>query len=221
MYVNATGKEKRLKTSPVIPNDTEGYSMAEIERSLILVKPDGVQRGLIGECIKRFEQRGLKVVGLKMLQADENIVGEHYAEDTDWLESVGRKTAEKFRERGKELNESHEEVGRRVRGWLMDYLSSGPVVAFVVEGYHAVDVTQKIVGSTEPLEADPGTIRGDFSVESYQLGDKEERPVLNVVHTSGEPEEAEEEIPIWFTEDELHSYDRVDWTAMHDNPTEE
>ncbi|QQG39588.1 MAG: nucleoside-diphosphate kinase [Candidatus Aenigmatarchaeota archaeon] len=186
-----------------------------IERTLVLIKPDGVARGLIGECVKRFEQRGLKVVGMKMIRPDAKLVGDHYTDDLEWLTSVGRKTKVSYEKKGMKMDKPDVEIGRYVRKWLMDYLASGPVVALVLEGHHAVEIARKLCGDTEPRVALPGTIRGDLSVESYMIGDEKQRPVKNVVHASGSVKEAESEMKVWFSENELCSYERVDWAAIH------
>ncbi len=180
------------------------------ERTLVLIKPDGVQRGLVGEIIKRFEQRGLKISALKMVEGGEEQIGKHYAEDIGWLKSVGKKTRKSFAEKGIEMEEADESIGRRIRAWLMNYVSSGPVVAMVVEGNHAIEVVRKITGATEPRTAPAGTIRGDFSIDSYMLGDNLKRPVKNLIHASGNKKEAENEIHVWFSEDEIYDYERAD-----------
>jgi nucleoside-diphosphate kinase len=180
------------------------------ERTLVLVKPDGVQRGLIGEVIRRFEQRGLKISALKMVEGGEEQVGKHYTDDINWLKSVGKKTRKSFAEKGIDMDETDEGIGRRIRAWLMNYISSGPVVAMVVEGNHAIEVVRKIGGTTEPRTAPAGTIRGDFSIDSYMLGDNLKRPVKNLIHASGDKKEAENEIHVWFSEDEIYDYERAD-----------
>jgi nucleoside-diphosphate kinase len=183
------------------------------ERTLVLIKPDGVQRGLIGEIVKRFEQRGLKLSALKMVKGGEELIGKHYTDDLEWLESVGKKTRSSFAEKGIEMEETDKAIGLRIREWLMSYIGSGPVVAMVVEGNHAIEVVRKIVGPTEPRTAPAGTIRGDFSIDSYMLGDNLMRPVKNLIHASGNKKEAEEEIHVWFSEDEIHDYERSDEKA--------
>lgn len=180
------------------------------ERTFVMVKPDGVERGLVGEVIKRFEQRGLRISGLKMVSGAEDVIAKHYTDDEDWLKSVGEKTRSSFAAKGVEMSESDVEIGKRIRAWLMDYIKSGPVVVMVIEGNHAIEIVRKVVGSTEPRTAPAGTIRGDFSIDSYELGDNLQRPVKNLIHASGNRKEAENEIRIWFSEEEIHSYDRSD-----------
>jgi len=157
-----------------------------IEKTLVLIKPDGVKRGLIGELVKRFENRGLKLVGMKMVWADEKLAEKHYREDI----------AEKY--------------GERVRNGLLKYLREGPVVSIVIEGINAVEIIRKIVGSTYPQEALPGTIRGDFAHISKDYANKNEKDVKNLIHASTSKEEAEIEINLWFTKDEIYDYSRAD-----------
>ncbi len=148
------------------------------ERTLVLVKPDGVQRGLIGEVIRRFENAGLKIVGMKMVWIDKEFSKKHY--------------------------KSH--VGKFFYERLEKAITEGPVVAMVLEGIHAVEVVRKIVGPTEPKEAPPGTIRGDFAHHSMRYTDEMKKVVANIVHASGNAEEAAQEVSLWFDKSELHSY---------------
>ena len=153
-----------------------------IERTFVAIKPDGVQRSLVGEVLGRFEKAGLKIVGIKMQWIDKNFAKKHYTEDI-----------EKRR-------------GKKVRDLLMDYIVEGPVVAMVLEGIHAIEIVRKIVGGTEPKTALPGTIRGDFCHVSYDYADKQELAIRNIIHASGNKEDAEYEIKLWFKDNELHSY---------------
>lgn len=185
----------------------------------MVVKPDGVQRGLVGEILARFERAGLKVVALKMLQAPRDLLERHYPEDDQFLRTIGGKTKEAFEAYGLDVRERMGtddplEVGRRVRGWLIDFMTSAPVVAAVVEGVHAVSAVRKLVGKTLPIFAEPGTIRGDWSTDSPTLANLEQRPVRNLVHASGTAEEAEFEVRLWFREDEIHPYRRADEAAL-------
>ncbi|MDR7607975.1 MAG: nucleoside-diphosphate kinase [Armatimonadota bacterium] len=189
------------------------------ERTLVLVKPDGVQRGLVGEILARFERAGLKLVALKMVRAPRELLERHYPADETFLRTIGGKTKEAFEAYGLDVRErmgteDPVEVGRRVRAWLVDFMASGPVVAAVVEGVHAVSAVRKLVGQTLPVFADPGTIRGDWSTDSPTLANLEQRPVRNLVHASGTLEEAEYEVRLWFREDEIHAYRRADEAAL-------
>lgn len=182
------------------------------ERSLVLIKPDGVQRALVGKIINRFEKCGLKVVGLKMLLANKELAGRHYADDEAWLLSVGEKALAAAEKRGEKMTETAMEIGQRVRSQLVDYLAMSPVVAICIEGHNAVAKIRKIVGFTSPQDAEPGTIRGDFAIDSFVLSDNSGRPIQNLVHASGEIDEAEREIKIWFTDKEL-----FDWKTVADD----
>jgi nucleoside-diphosphate kinase len=191
-----------------------------IERSLVLVKPDGVQRGLIGEIISRFEKAGLKIIGAKMVHVDKELVAKHYPDSrTELLENIGKKTLETYAKYGMDANEElgtmdPVTLGKMVNSWNMEFLSSGPVMAMVLEGVHAIDSIRMIVGATLPVFAQPGTIRGDFSIDSPALANTKKRPVRNLVHASGNLEEAKYEIQLWFHENELYSYRRADEAIM-------
>lgn len=180
-----------------------------IERTLILVKHDGVYRCLIGEIIKRFENVGLKTVGLKMVWADENLALNHYQITDEWTKAVAEKTRKAYKERGIEIKESDVQIAKKIRDLNIKFLREGPVVAVVLEGPHAVEICRKIVGHTEPRQALPGTIRGDLTFESYQLGDLKNRSVRNLVHASSDLNEAKREINLWFKKEEIHSYENI------------
>ena len=163
-----------------------------MERTLVLLKPDAVKRGLTGNIISRFENVGLKIIGMKMVWADEEFARKHYREELD--------------ERYKEVEKK---FGRNVRNELVKYLKEGPIVAFVLEGIDAIKVTRKIVGSTYPNESAAGTIRGDFAHISKEYANTHNVMVRNLIHASGDVEDAAEEIPVWFSPKELHSYKTV------------
>ncbi len=189
------------------------------ERTLLLVKPDGVQRGLVGEILARLERAGLKIVALKMLEASRELLERHYPDREDFLRTIGTKTTEAFEAYGLDVRErmgteDPVEIGARVRSWLIEFMASGPVVAAVIEGVHAVSAVRKLVGNTLPIFAEPGTIRGDFSTDSPTLANLELRPVRNLVHASGTLEEAAYEITLWFAEEEIHPYRRADEAAL-------
>lgn len=183
-----------------------------IERTLILVKHDGVLKGLVGEILKRFEQTGLKIIGLKMVKADDHTASNHYVVTDEWANALAEKTKKSYAEKGIAMKETPKQIADRVQKMNKIFLLEGPVVAFVLEGPHAVDLGRKIVGSTEPRQALPGTIRGDFSLDSYALSDNKQRSVRNLVHASGTKIEADREITLWFTQQELHSY-----KGLHDH----
>jgi len=189
------------------------------ERTLVFLKPDGVQRGLVGEVVRRFENAGLKLVGMKMLRPNRKLLDRHYPNDSGFLTTIGGKTKDAFATYGMDVKretgtDDPLEIGRQVRGWLIDYVSSGPVAAFVLEGIHAITAVRKLVGDTLPYRAAPGTIRGDFSIDSPTVANLMKRPVRNLIHASGSVEEAALEIPLWFNERELYEYERADQRAM-------
>ena len=185
------------------------------EKTVILVKHDGVQRGLIGEIIKRFEQRGLKIAGMKLVHSTRDLAKKHYVMTPEWIEKLGNNTRKAAEKQGIEMKETNEEIAKRVQGWLMDYLCEGPVVAILFEGYHAIEIGRKIVGHAEARQAEVGTIRGDYSTESYFLADNLKRPLKNLVHASGNDAEAENEAKLWFGEDEIYDYELHRWSVMH------
>ncbi|MFH0874234.1 MAG: nucleoside-diphosphate kinase [Candidatus Komeilibacteria bacterium] len=191
-----------------------------IQRSLVLIKPDAVKRGLIGEILSRLEKSGLKIIGLKMVWVDQELVGQHYPDArTELLEGMGKKTLETYEKYGKDANEElgtmdPVEIGRMINQWNRDFLSSGPVVAIVFEGLHAIDNIRMIAGNTLPVMAQPGTVRGDFSLDSPALANSNKRAVRNMMHASGNEEEAKFEIQLWFHENELQNYKRADEEVM-------
>jgi len=173
------------------------------EKTFVMVKPDGVRKGLIGEVIKRFEQRDLKIVALEMFQPTKAQIDEHYPKDEAWIKRVGQKTLGTYEKYGynamEELGTSDDlKIGKMVRVWLVDYMISAPLVRMVVQGIHAVDMVRKIAGETLPYKADMGTIRGDYSADSPLLANQEKRAVMNIMHASETPEEAVHEIKHWF-----------------------
>lgn len=188
---------------------------ARYERTLVFLKPDGVQRGLIGEIVGRFESAGLKVIGLKMMRATPDLLERHYPSDEGFLRTIGGKTREAFEAAGLDVRreagtDDPLAIGQRVRQWLIEFVASAPVVAFVLQGTHAVSVVRKMVGDTLPYRAAPGTIRGDLSADSPAVANLQKRPVRNLVHASGTLEEAESEIALWFSPNEMYDYRRVD-----------
>ena len=190
-----------------------------MEQSVVLIKPDGVKRGLIGEIIRRLERAGLKIIAMKMVWVDKDKVGKHYADKKDYLLSVGKKTLETYKKYGKDPKESLGtmdplEIGKIVRKWIMEFLSSGPVLAILLEGPGAVAVVRKIVGPTFPSDALPGTIRGDYSFDSAHFANEKKRVAKNLIHASGSVEEAEFERQLWFHEDEIYSYKRSEEEVM-------
>lgn len=172
-----------------------------IEKTLVIIKPDGVSRGLVGDIISRFEKTGLKLLQMKLLQATEELVEKHYTLDPDWKRSVGQKTIDDYVQKGLPLvSDDPIVIADMILKRLATYMTSGPIVVAVLEGAHAVKNVRKIVGSTEPFSATMGTIRGDYSLDSYQIAMDEDRSIRNLVHASGSVKEAEEEIGLWFSQ---------------------
>ena len=152
-----------------------------MERTLILLKPDAVQRSIMGEIISRFEKVGMKIIGMKMVWVDKDFAKKHY--------------------------KSH--IEKKFYSGLEAMITEGPVVAMVLEGLHSIEAVRKMVGGTEPKTAQPGTIRGDYAHHSYEYTDKKGIAIKNLIHASGNKEDAEYEIKLWFDSGELHSYDTV------------
>ena len=187
------------------------------ERTLVIIKPDGVQRTLVGEVIGRYERVGLKLVGMKMLVPTSEHVEAHYTLDPEWRRVTGEKTIKSYKDKG--LTPPSEDplvITAAILAGLKKYMSSGPVVAMIWQGAHAVKVVRKITGGTEPLSSDVGTIRGDFVLDSYQLADTDKRAVRNVIHASGSPAEAEMEIKHWFKPEEIFSYRLIADEVLYD-----
>ncbi len=191
-----------------------------IERSLVLVKPDGVKRGLVGEIISRFEKAGLKIIALRMAWVDKAHVSKHYPDArTELLQGMGEKSLKTYEKYGLDAKKilgtaDAVEIGKMINEWNREFLTSGPVVAMVLEGIHAVDNIRMITGNTLPSFAEPGSIRGDFSIDSPALANTKKRAVHNMVHASGNVAEAEYEIDLWFKKNELHDYKRSDEDVM-------
>ena len=183
----------------------------------MIVKPDGVQRGLIGEIIKRYEQVGLKMVGMKMMMATPELVEQHYTLDPAWRKVTGEKTIKGYKDKGLvPPTEDPFEVTAAILKNNMTYMTAGPIIAMIWEGAHAVQIIRKITGSTEPLMSDVGTIRGDYVLDSYQMTDADKRAVRNLVHASGSVKEAEDEIKHWFTEKEIMNYKLIAEQILYD-----
>lgn len=186
---------------------------------MVLIKPDGVKRGLVGEVVARIEKRGLKIIALKMVNASKKQVDDHYPKDESWVKRLGEKSLNTYAKYGidpkKEMaTDDPMEIGKAVRGWILDYMTSGPVVKIAVEGIHAIDMVRKLVGHSIPALAEMGTIRGDFSVDSAALANSGKRAVHNLIHASETPAEAEYELKFWFNSDEIHDYKRAEEDIM-------
>ncbi|HRH33367.1 MAG TPA: nucleoside-diphosphate kinase [bacterium] len=189
------------------------------ERTLVIIKPDGVQRSLIGEIIGRFERVGLKLVGMKFLKPTEKMAIDHYYKvgGEAWLEAVGAKARAAYEKKGQESPfATNRENGEAVMNANARYMSAGPVVAMVWQGSNAVPLVRKLTGGTEPLTSDVGTIRGDFTLDSYGAADTDSRSIRNLMHASGTVEEANQEIEMWFQPEELQSYKLVQEHILYD-----
>ena len=183
------------------------------EKTYVMVKPDGVKKGLVGEIIKRFEQRDLKIVALEMFMPTHEQIDNHYPKDPVWVKRLGEKTLATYEKYQFDAmadfgTTAPEEIGPEIRKWLVDYMLSAPLVRMVVEGVHSVDMVRKICGPTMPYQADMGTIRGDYSNDSPADANAEKRAVANLVHASETQEEAAHEIEYWFGKAPLQSYTR-------------
>lgn len=186
------------------------------ERTFVIIKPDGIQRSLVGEIIKRFERTGLKLVALKMFIADQDRLWKHYQKDDAWYASKGAKTVVNREAAGLSVDKPALEYGKDIIRALVTFMSCGPSVAMVWEGNGAVSIVQKIVGTTEPLTADIGTIRADFTLDSYELSNINERAVRNLAHCADSPAEAAREMAIWFTPEEILSYRQIQEQILYD-----
>ena len=187
------------------------------ERTLVIVKPDGIQRALIGEIMKRYERLGLKLVALKMVVPTEEMIETHYLLDPNWKKNVGEKSIASYVKKGETPPSTDPiEVANVVVENLKKYMTSGPVIAMVWEGAHAVELVRKITGSTEPRSASIGTIRGDFVLDSYQMADTDSRAIRNLIHASGSVPEAMMEIPHWFNDAEIMKYSVPHEATLYD-----
>jgi nucleoside-diphosphate kinase len=186
------------------------------EQTFVIVKHDGVQRTLIGEIIQRIERTGLKMVGMKMFVPTREQAVQHYGKDDVWCEKVGARTVENIEKEGGKPEKSALEYGRDVLEALLHYMTVGPVVGIVFEGNQAVGIVKKLVGGTEPLTSDVGTIRGDLTLDSYDIANMHGRCVRNLIHCSDQVSEAMREIPIWFKPEELMNYRLLQEAMLYD-----
>lgn len=195
--------------------------MPNREQTFVMVKPDGVTKGLIGEIIHRIEQRGLKIVALKMFMPTREQMDNHYPKDDKWVNRLGENTKKTYEKYGLDMQADYGTtdtmvMGKMVREWILDFMTAAPVVTMAVEGVHAVDMVRKLAGVTIPSMADVGTIRGDYSVDSPAFANAQHRAVSNLVHASETPEEAQHEIGYWFTPEEIVNYRRGEVDILFD-----
>ena len=186
------------------------------EKSFVIIKPDGVQRSFIGEIIGRIERTGLKFVSMKMIVPTEEQCWSHYNKDDTWFLEKGTKIVNDRTARGAEVTKPALEYGKEIVGRLVKFMTAGPVVVMVIEGNQAVGIVKKLVGGTEPLTSDVGTIRGDLTLDSYTLADADGRAVRNIIHCSDKPEEAEREIKIWLKPEEIIKYKSIQERMLYD-----
>jgi nucleoside-diphosphate kinase len=180
-----------------------------IERTLIAIKPESIQRHLVGEFIAKFERRGLKIIACKMIIPTPEQIGAHYPDDEKWYLDTGTKTLKNYQERGLKVSMGPIEIAKVVRQRLIDHFCDRPIIMMIWEGPHAIALGRKTAGATNPLVADIGSIRGDYSLESYELADDIERAAHTLVHASESRDEAEREIKIWFKQEEIYDYDLI------------
>jgi nucleoside-diphosphate kinase len=186
------------------------------ERTLVILKPDAVQRGLVGEIIRRMENTGLKLVALKFMMATEDQIWKHYNKDDEWFTKKGQRTVAERQAAGLPIEKEAIEYGKEIVRGLVKFMTCGPIVPMIWEGNQAVGIVKKIVGSTEPLTSDGGTIRGDYTLDSYELSSIDSRAVRNLVHCSDPVADAEREIPVWFTPEEICNYRLVAEQILYD-----
>ncbi len=186
-----------------------------IERTLVLIKPEGVQRALVGRIISILEDAGIKVIAMKMVRPDKKLIELHYPLDMEWAKNLWSNTKKGYEARGQKFTDTPLQVGRRVRNRLMRHLASGPVIALVAEGNDAVASVRKMVGVPSPNRADPSTIRGMFCTDSYERADEQDRITFSIVHASDSTKTAEREIKVWFRQPEITEYKRADEKLLY------
>jgi len=189
------------------------------EKTVFIIKPDGVKRGLVGEILSRFEKRGLKIIALNMVSASKEEIDNHYPKDEVWIKRLGEKSLANYQQYGVDPKEKLGtddpfEIGKMLRKWVVEYMTSGPVVKGVISGVHAIDMVRKICGNTLPNLADMGTIRGDFSVDSAVSANLNKRSIRNIIHASENEREFKNEVELWFKEKEIHDYKRAEEDIM-------
>ena len=182
------------------------------QKALIIIKPDGVQRGIIGKIIFRFEQVGLKIIGLKFEGATKEKIIAHYPETDIWFKKVGERTLTNYAKKGLDAKKVFNtddaiQIGRTVKKWLIKYFQESPVLIMALESYDCIEIVRKLSGNTIPVLAAPGTVRGDFSHDTIDLANEQNRPLRNIIHASDTVEDGEKEVALWFTKEELFSYE--------------
>jgi len=189
---------------------------AKKERTFVILKPDAIQRGLVGEIIKRIEATGLKLVALKFTMATEEQLWQHYNKDDAWFQKQGQRVLEQRRAAGLPTDKEAIEYGKDIIAALVKFMTCSPLIMMIWEGNQAVGIVKKLIGATEPLSSDGGTVRGDFTLDSYELANLDDRAIRNLAHCSDPVADAEREIPLWFSEEEIMSYRLVAEQILYD-----
>ncbi len=186
------------------------------EQTFVILKPDAIQRSMIGELISRIEKTGLKLVALKMINATEDQCFKHYNKDDKWFLEKGQKIVDNMKKAGLPIEKEAIEYGRDIINALVKFMTCGPIIPMIFEGNRAVGIVKKIVGGTEPLTSDVGTIRGDLTLDSYELANFDGRAIRNLIHCSDEVLEAQREIAVWFNQNEIAKYRLVSEQILYD-----
>lgn len=186
------------------------------EKTFVIIKPDAIQRNLIGDIVSRIERTGLKIIALKMIVASEDTLWKHYNKNDSWFLEKGSIAIESRKSQNLPIEKEAIEYGKDILRANIEFMISGPVIAFVVQGNQAVGIVKKIVGGTEPLTSDVGTIRGDYTIDTYSLANSSSRAVRNLVHCSDQVSEAEREINLWFAESEIIKYSLANERILYD-----
>ncbi len=187
------------------------------EQTLIIMKPDSIQRSLVGEIISRYERSGLKLIAMKMIVPTSDMIEKHYTLDPEWRRVTGEKTIKSFHDKGlKPPHENPLDVTNILLKRLCTYMTSGPIIVMIWEGAHSVAIVRKLTGGTEPLTSDVGTIRGDYVLDSYQMTEADGRCIRNLVHASGSVKEAQDEIQHWFSDKEIINYNHIQEKIIYD-----
>jgi nucleoside-diphosphate kinase len=190
--------------------------MLHKERTFVIIKPDGIQRSLVGEILGRFERAGLKVVGMKFGMADATKLWAHYNKDDAWFMKKGTGIVENLTAAGKPITKDAMGYGKGIIEALVSYITSGPVIMIALQGNQSIAVVKKLTGGTEPATSDVGTIRGDFTLDSYQMANMDDRAVRNLIHCSDCAEDAVREVAMWFDEKELINYKLFQEQVLYD-----
>jgi nucleoside-diphosphate kinase len=186
------------------------------ERTFVILKPDTIQRSLVGEIVSRFERAGLKIVGMRFGIADEKKLWSHYNKDDAWFEKKGSNIVNERKERELPVEKAAIEYGKDIIGALVKFMTAGPVLMLAIEGNQSIAVVKKLVGGTEPATSDVGTIRGDYTSDSYAIAAVDDRAVRNLVHCSDNPDDAKREVALWFEEKDLLDYTIVNEAILYD-----